>query len=263
VKFDYNYLTLKKSLAELRLEKGDLVFSHSNIGFFGRPEGINNSNDLCEMFFDAITNKIGETGTLVVPTFTYSFPRKQIFIPNSSESEMGIFAEWIRKHPDSHRSLDSSYSVSAIGSKAKKIVENVPNNSFGEDSFFDRFHREKGKILNLNFDAGSTFIHYVERCLDVPYRFDKTFKGQISHCGELKDSISTIWVRSLSDDNLEFDSLPFHKLAYESGAFAVSKIGRGYMGLITADATYGLISKSIINRPWLLTKAETLGFKSP
>ena len=32
-------------------------------------------------------------------------------------------------------------------------------------------------FCNLNFDAGSTFVHYVERSLKVPYRFDKSFSG--------------------------------------------------------------------------------------
>ena len=74
---------------------------------------------------------------------------------------------------DSIRSYDSSYSVLGIGKNALRMIENAPINSFGENSFFERFYQSEEKILNLNFDAGSTLIHYFERLLNVPYRFDK------------------------------------------------------------------------------------------
>ena len=88
----------------------------------------------------------------------------------------------------------------------------MPENSYGEDSFFDRFYKVGGKICNFNnFDAGSTFVHYVERKLGVPYRFDKTFLGQISNGEKLKKSKGTIFVRILEDGTQakfeEFDKI--------------------------------------------------------
>lgn len=236
-----------------------MIFTHSNLGFFGRPEGVVGSAQLCEMFFGAIMAVLGENGTLVVPTFTYSFPRKQVFDPLESPSAMGIFAEWVRCHPDSIRSEDPCYSVAAIGGNAASLVGNVPPNSFGDDSFFDRFYRAGGKVLNMNFDAGSTFIHYVERKLDVPYRFDKTFGGVITRNGEKHPSSSTIWVRYMSDNALEFDSKPFNKLARENDVFRVESLGRGQIGIISAKDTYKLIYETLPQRPWFLTKAELLG----
>lgn len=207
--------------------------------------------------------RLGDKGTLVVPTFTYSFPRKQVFDPFGSPSAMGVFAEWVRCHPDSIRSEDPCYSVAAIGRNASSLVKNIPQNSFGTDSFFDRFYRSQGKVLNFNFDAGSTFIHYVERKLGVQYRFDKTFNGMILKNGATHPADSTIWVRYLSDDALEFDSKPFDKLTREKNLFRVVSMGRGQIGLITAQDTYNCIQKTLPDRPWLLTKAESLGISSP
>ena len=55
-----------------------------------------------------------------------------------------------------------------------------------------QFHRLGGKVLNLNFDAGSTLIHYVERELRVPYRFDKSFTGTIREQGRERGARSVI-----------------------------------------------------------------------
>ena len=254
---------LRSALSKLPLERGDIVFSHSNLGFFGRPEGITNSDQLCELFFEEIMAILGDKGTLVVPTFTYSFPRKQVFDPLESASEMGIFAEWVRLHPDSIRSEDPCYSVAAIGGDASSLVSRVPQNSFGENSFFDRFYRIGGKVLNLNFDAGSTFVHYVERKLDVQYRFDKIFNGVTLKNGESYPRASTIWVRYLSDDALEFDSKPFDKLTRETNLFHVVSLGRGQIGLISAQDTYKCISETLPKRPWFLTKVESLKISQP
>lgn len=259
----YSYNDLREALSRLPLEQGDVIFTHSNLGFFGRPEGVSRSAQLCEMFFEAIMAVLGENGTLVVPAFTYSFPRKQAFDPLRSPSAMGVFAEWVRCHPDSIRSEDPCYSVAAIGGDAASLVSNVPQNSFGDDSFFDRFYRAGGKVINMNFDAGSTLIHYVERKLAVPYRFDKTFGGMIAKNGKMYPASSTIWVRYLSDDALEFDSKPFNKLARESNVFQVESLGRGQIGVIAAQDTYTLISATLPKRPWFLTKAESLEVLHP
>ena len=261
--FDFNPNDLHDALSRLPLEQGDVIFTHSNLGFFGRPEGVSSREQLCEMFFEEIMSILGDNGTLIVPAFTYSFPCKQVFNPLESPSAMGIFAEWVRCHPDSVRSEDPCYSVSAIGRNATSLVANVPSNSFGDDSFFDRFYRVGGKILNMNFDAGSTLIHYVERKLDVPYRFDKTFDGVIVRNGERHSASSTIWVRYLSDDALAFDSKPFDKLARETGVFRVTPLGRGQIGLISAHDTYRCICEALPKRPWFLTKAESLGVVNP
>jgi aminoglycoside 3-N-acetyltransferase len=255
---DYSKSDLKAALDNLPLERGDVVFCHANLGFFGRAEGISNASGLCEMFFDAIMERLGPNGTLCVPTFTYSFskPEPEVFDWEDGPSKMGMFAEWVRSR--GLRSADPCYSVVAVGAKAD-ITSLVAENSFDtRASFFGRLWIEEGKVLNLNFDAGSTFVHWVEREMDVPYRFDKTFKGVIRGCGNDIDVRSTIWVRYL-DDALDAEFTAFDRLARERGMFKTATLGRGEMGVISAHDTYNLIKETLPSRPWFLTKAEVLG----
>jgi aminoglycoside 3-N-acetyltransferase len=252
---DYTHADLRLALNRLPLERGDVVFCHANIGFFGRAAGVTYESGLCQMFFDAIMARLGPGGTLCVPTFTYSFPKGEDFDPAKTPSKMGSFAEWVRKEPLSERSFDPCYSVAAIGDAADDILGSVAENSFDANaSFFARLWDWQGKVLNLNFDAGSTFIHHVERALDVPYRFDKTFRGTIVGA----PARSTIWVR-YRDDALEARFETFDSLARANGDFKTVKLGRGEMGVISAEATYRLIKNTLPLRPWFLTKAEVLG----
>ena len=250
---------LDVALNRLPVEKGDIVFLHSNIGFFGRAEGVTDGQTLCELFFDALMRRVGDYGTIVVPTFTYSFPCRQVFSPNETASEMGLFAEWIRKHPNSIRSCDPSYSIAAIGYKTKLLTQDSPENSFSPDGFFGRFLAEKGVVLNMNFDCGSTFIHYLERSLKVPYRFDKTFEGYIQENGIKRVAKNTISVRYMSDKTTAPVFEAFHKLAIDAGYFHSEKLGRGQIGIIRSTDCERLLVATLPKRPWFLTEAEGVG----
>lgn len=260
---DFGQNDLDRALDQLDLRRGDVLFSHANIGFFGRPEGVTSADQWASILCDRIFARIGDEGTLVVPTFTYSFPRREVFDPVNTASRMGTFAEWIRRHPKAYRSLDSSFSVAALGGRAKELTQDAPENSFGPNSFFERFLKADGRILNLNFDAGSTFIHYVERELRVLYRFDKTFEGDMRLGDTTRRSRSTIWVRYLSDDALEAKFEPFDTLARAEGCFRTTTLGRGRMGIMSARDCFDLIAATLPHRPYFLTKAESLGIVAP
>jgi aminoglycoside 3-N-acetyltransferase len=255
----YTVADLDAALASLPLKQGDTLFLHSNIGFFGRPSGIRDSGTLCEMFFDALMRRIGSRGTVVVPTFTYSFQRNRVFNPDATTSEMGLFSEWIRAHVDAKRSCDPSYSVASIGDKAQLLTKNMPENSFSHEGFFGRFLEENGVVLNLNFDAGSTFLHDLERELNVSYRFDKTFEGFIEQGGNKRFCKNTIYVRYMSDDSTAAAFESFSNLAIERGCFHTGSLGRGQIGAIRAADCKSLLVTTLPDRPWMLTKAEANG----
>jgi len=260
---DYSADDLRQQLGRLPLSRGDVIFSHSNLGFFGRAAGVSGADDLCQMFFDVLMERLGGTGTIVVPTFTYSFPRQKVFNPGLSPSGMGVFAEWIRRHPDARRSIDPSYSVAAVGDQAEFLTASAPENSFGRGSFFGRFHEIGGRVLNLNFDAGSTFLHYVERELNCTYRFDKTFEGVLEVDNTRQMARNTIYVRYLSSEATEPVFTAFDALARSKNLFRVSPLGRGEIGAITAADCYDLLRETFPSRPWILTKAEKLGGMPP
>ncbi|MDC0038087.1 AAC(3) family N-acetyltransferase [Gammaproteobacteria bacterium] len=250
----YTESDLRQAICSLPLRRGDVVYCHSAIGFFGRMENCSNANALSSIIFDCIVDVIGSVGTLLVPTYTYSFPQGLDYDSLSDASEMGVFAEWVRTHPQSYRSDDPCFSVAAIGNDAEALVGNVGENSFGANSVFERFFESEGKVLCMNF-SGCTFIHYVERRFKVPYRFDKTFDGYFVKDGNRVRGRSTIFVRDLERSEYEDSPVQFERLGRLRGYTSVQKLGRGELTVINAQSIYNLINKTLLHHPLFLTKA--------
>ena len=251
--YDYTKEDIIKALKAVGLEKGDNIFIHSNIGFFGKLKGSHNKDSYCKAFKECILKIIGSEGTLVVPTFTYSFCNKQIFDKTRTESTMGLFSEYIRRDPDSIRSDDANFSVAVIGKNSKKFTENMPVYSFGEDSFWERFLKSNGKICNFNLDSASTFIHYAERILKVPYRYDKAFSGIVVEGQKEIQKTYYHFARDLAKPENSSDFTKFDKKAKELGLVKMSSLGRGEIICITVKDTLELIKKEI-STPNFLTK---------
>jgi len=252
----YKKEDIVNALRDLGVTRGDTLFSHSNIGFFGIPEGANGSDDVCRIVYEAILDVVGVEGTLVVPTFTYSFSGGEVFDYENTPSDCGIFTEYIRKRPESFRSEDGNVSVAAIGRFAHELTLDVPENAYGEDSFFDRFYKAGGKVCNLNFDAGSTFIHYIERLKKVYYRFDKTFEGQFVKDGKNSRRKSTIWVRKFEIEGSVAAFEKFDELATKAGYYKRKSVGRGFIGVMTAADVEKLVTETLGEYPNFLTKID-------
>lgn len=250
---DYSLSDLKKALIRVGVKKGDNILCHSNIGYFGRIKNINTSEQLCQSFLKVILSIIKKDGTLIVPTFSYSFFNKENFIINKTKSKMGIFSEYIRKHQKSIRSSDPNFSVAAIGRHSKYFSETNNENTYGEESFFDKFHKSNGKILDFNF-IGSTIIYYYERKLNVPYRFDKKFYGLINN----KKKNIIVFSRKLGKKNIH-DALPITNLMKKDKILKVSKLGRGEVTCITSHNFFKYIKKKYKKNNLILTESHRYG----
>jgi aminoglycoside 3-N-acetyltransferase len=249
----YSYNDIVKSLKEAGLKKGDSVFVHSNLGYFGLLEGATSMDDICFAFLKAFIEIIGDEGTLIVPTFSYSFFKEEIFDYNETPSTSGTFSEYVRKDERSIRSLDPNFSVVAIGRKAREFTYNISNHPFGENSFFDRFYKSNGVICNLNFDSGSTFIHYVEKQLDVFYRYDKKFHGQILKDDKLYEDDFYHFVYSLDEPSHSPNFEKFHQCCLNNSDVLESIIGRGSVLAISAKQVFEIIETTLEQDELFLT----------
>lgn len=259
MKFYYNRAQMVQAFKQSGLKPGDVVFSHSNVGYFGYPEEGQTSEALFQTILGAFFDVIGEEGTLVVPTFTYSFPRRQHFDPDHTPSTCGIFTEMLRRHPEARRSADPIFSVAALGRRAMELTCDLSPECFGKNSFWDRFLHEDGVICNLNFDAGSTFVHYVERCLNVPYRYDKLFTGRLTRDGKAIKSSAIYFCQDLSNPDTVAAFEWFDRVARERGVARSVPVGRGAVVVISAADTFKLIEDELKQHPWFLTVAGQKG----
>src|SRR5271157_6657539 len=100
----YNHGQMRDALRKCGLKSGDVVLCHSNLGYFGRPEEGETAEALFVLTLRAFQETIGNEGTIVAPTFTYSFCKGEVFDPANTVSQMGIFAEMLRRQPAARRS---------------------------------------------------------------------------------------------------------------------------------------------------------------
>ncbi|MBQ8822350.1 MAG: AAC(3) family N-acetyltransferase [Lachnospiraceae bacterium] len=253
-RFHYNYQDIINAFQEIGLGKGDIVFIHSNIGFFGRMEGGESADNLCEKFYLALKETVGLEGTIVVPTFSYSFCHNEEYHVNSTVSGCGMFSEYMRKQPDVVRSMDPNFSVAATGALAQYFTENCAHESFGKGSFWERFLQKKGKLLCMNMDCGSTFVHYLENVNNVSYRYNKAFNGQMWDKDEncRRDYfVHYVYGLECPQDGPFFGRLD--QKCRQRGLCITASLGKGTMLVMDAERYAKLITDTLQTEPRFLT----------
>lgn len=245
--YDFTKSDIIDKLKKVGIQKDDNIFIHSNIGFFGKLENANSSEEYCKIFKDAIFDVIGEDGTLIVPTFSLSFCNNQIFDKQKTLSfECGIFSEFIRQQKKSNRSDDANFSVCAIGAKSHYFTKEVSEHSFGIDSFWDRLWQKNGKICRFNMNPDyNTFIHFVEKKLNISYRYDKEFKGISILNGKKVNKKYYHFVRDLENSNCVPDLSKLEQKCKELGLSKSIDLGKGQIIVISTKDVFRIINEEI------------------
>lgn len=251
--FDYCVSDIENALIQIGIEYGDDVFIHSNIGFFGRLENCKTSQQLCENFLNSIRNTIGKKGTVVFPTFSYSFCHGEIFDPLYTKTTCGMLSQYVLEQPNTVRSLDPNFSIAAIGDKAVYYTENPTHESFGKGCFFERFVHNNGKIVCMNFDAGSTFIHYVECKNSVDYRYNKAFNGIIRVREKEKRDYFVHFVYSLDKPEDAPCMSNVDLFCKKNHLFKKTNLGKGALLAISSKAYCEAIEKELKIHPRFMT----------
>lgn len=250
---DYSVNDLINCLRSIGITAGDHLFIHSNVGFFGRMENVKSANDLCESFWNALLEVVTENGTIVFPTFSYSFCHNEVYDPKTTKTNCGMLSEYAMTKPGSIRSMDPNFSIVAYGKLAKAFTEEPTHESFGKGSFWDRFLAQEGKIVCMNFDCGSTFVHFAERMHSVSYRFNKAFNGTtVLEDGSLHRDYAVHYVFEGDADYPCFDTLD--RNCREKGVCKISNLGRGTMLAMNVREYYDLIDEMLRDNPRSLTK---------
>ena len=149
---------LEKVINSSNIKKGEIIFCHSDLS---KLKNINFKHSLLpKTIFEYLLKKIGNNGTLIVPTFTYSFCNKKIFDTKNFKTFCGSLSNYVKNQRNSKIYLDPNVSVAIIGKYANFFSANPTINSYAKNSFFDRFYKMGGKICNINLDITSTFIHF-------------------------------------------------------------------------------------------------------
>ena len=169
---------IEKAIGKAGVKRGDTLFVHSQLYSFGRLGEVKTKEELVSAFVDALVKNVGD-GTIIVPTFTFSFCKTGVYDSEKTPSEAGLLSEIFRKKNDVVRSAHPIYSVAVLGKDKDYFLGADTRTCFGEDGIFGRVHKKDVKIVFIGIGAeGLSQIHYVEELLKVPYRYMKKFIGK-------------------------------------------------------------------------------------
>ena len=158
---------IAEALKTLGLGAGHIVFVHSSLSSIGYVEG--GADAVVEAFLDVLDS----TGTLVVPTFTFSHGGNPnpVFDPIRDVSEMGRITEVARTHPGARRSYHLLHSVAALGPHAEEITAVHGPSAWAADGPFWKLYELDAHILMLGVPyLRCTFFHVIEQLVQVRYR---------------------------------------------------------------------------------------------
>jgi len=189
-----------------------------------------------DVLFDALSDLLGPDGTLVLPTFTYSFTKGEPFDPATTPSTVGLLSEAFRTRPGVRRSLDPIFSVAARGRLADQFAEAAADDCFGPDSAFALLAEQDAWLTCLGCSLDRlTFTHFVEQAVGVDYRYFKTFSGvRIDGQVEIKASVR-YFVRDL-DRNTPIDLSRLKATLAESGVLKTAPVGRVGLKAVRSSA---------------------------
>lgn len=224
------------------------IFIHSNIHLLGLSrKTLNESNVLGILQKSSRKQNV----TLIVPTYTYSFGQSslsRVFSSDTPAPLMGTFSEYVRTHPQSKRSQDPMFSVSALGPRASSFVDMISTNSFDNGSVMARLYDDDTSILCINH-IGATILHYFERMLNVQYRFDKVVEGHIETEHSRALTSWTTYVRDTDDFSTVHNPRFFHRYLVDNRVLHQAYIGRGIVTHIRAQTLYKHLRMFLTENP--------------
>lgn len=259
---DWNYteVDLVNELKKTGLAAGDTLFVHVAIDALGEARDCSTAEGLHRLLLTSLQTVLGAHGTLLLPTYTFSFCRQESFDVNNTPTSGGPwspsvgFLEYFRKLPTVVRSRDPIHSVAGLGPMATKLLADVPNTCFGEDSVFDRLRKADGKICMIGLGLGeATFRHFVEEQVGVPFRFKKLFTGYIREDEKLTKAGWIYSVRILADNGFP-DGSRLEQIAIDRGICRVVRLGLGEIKVIDASDYFELTKQTLSEDAWFTAK---------
>lgn len=254
MRVDYCEDDIVESLKEIGIGPGDHIFLHANLGYFGMCEGCTSGDDLCECFIKAMNKVVGASGSLITPTFSYSYCNGEVYNPELSKTTCGMLSDYFIRKYSENRTLDPNFSVCILGAGVDYYLGSNIHESFGQDSFWERFMNKNGKFVCMNIDASTTFVHFIERAKGVPYRYNKAFNGVTNIKGIETRDYAVHYVFDGEDDYPCYTRMS--EVAFDAGIVLKTNLGRGSVLSFKARDYYDLFYDLLDVRPRVLCRKE-------
>lgn len=246
---EIEYVSYLEIIDKLDICEGDILYLPSQILGLARKSKKNGELFDANELINSIQRKLGSSGTLLIPTFNWEFSNEGHYDIKSSPSTTGALGNIVLQRNDFKRTQNPLHSFAVWGRFQEELCKQRNYHSYGEDSPFAFMlnNRAKCLIFGTDYCHAYTFIHYVEYCEKVPFRYDKVFNGM--YCDENGDSCQreyALYVRDLNKIVIEnFNEIG--NIMEQSGVSTRKYInGEPYI-IIDVAKSYDVIANDINN----------------
>tara|TARA_Y100000590_G_scaffold453710_1_gene599230 strand:- start:70 stop:912 length:843 start_codon:yes stop_codon:yes gene_type:complete len=141
---------------------------------------------------------------IIVPSFNYDFLVTKFYDVRKDKSQVGTLNEYFRKKYILNRTYTPVFNF--ISTKKNLIIKKASCiDPHGKKSFYNTAYEKNYDILFLGKFIPS-MAHFVERKINVPYRYEKKFTGKIKYLDGKISPISIRYnVRPLFNGEIETD----------------------------------------------------------
>jgi aminoglycoside 3-N-acetyltransferase len=207
------------------VRRGDVLMLHADAIVLAQLPPMT-ADERFDVLFDALDDVLGPDGTLVMPTFTYSFTKGERFDVAATPSAVGLLTEAFRTRAGVLRSRDPIFSVAARGRLARRFAEAASDDCFGPNSAFAILAEQDAWLACLGCSLDRlTFTHAVEQAAGVDYRSFKTFSGVRLEGGVETPASARYFVRDLDRDTV-IDLSRLKADLVQASALATAAVGR-------------------------------------
>ena len=178
-----DYIRLRDLADHLRLNKGDRVYVTSDVkGLLYTIMHHDDETDL-NILIDGIKDIIGPEGTLVFPTFNWSFCGGTPFDYHKTPAKTGSLCKVAMERDDFRRTKHPIYSFAVWGKDTDDLCALDNKSSFGNDSPFAYMveHGYRNLFIDKELEHSYVFVHFAEQSvgnLCKNYRYLKDFTGE-------------------------------------------------------------------------------------
>jgi aminoglycoside 3-N-acetyltransferase len=255
VTFNYTREELIAAIRAVGIGEGDIVSLQVSLGRLGLPRDVApNYQALSNFVIDAFFDVLGPRGTLVVPTYTYSIGRGDVFEVETTQSAIGEFPEVFRKRLGASRSRDPMLSSAGIGPASHDLLRMVSQSCYGDGSTYHRLREADAKICTLGISLyWATFRHHIEEMAAVPFRFVKRFTGIVRERGQDTNETWSYFAAPYVE-NCQPDGAALERQIRAAGLLNIATVGRGEIMAIGARDYFEFGRAALRKDPWLTAK---------
>jgi aminoglycoside 3-N-acetyltransferase len=172
----------------------DVIIIHAALSKLGYERSDTYLNGLVGF----LNNLLDQGKTVIIPSFTFSAPKKKYFDINKTPSETGALADIAREHAGFDRTPNPMYSFAIKGPKADEFINARNDSGYGKDTAVARLAAPDVGILYMNAPWNTcTVVHYAEEDLMVPFREHISWTYPADFGDGPRDQEITVFVRKL------------------------------------------------------------------